>query len=631
MTKTYNDIEAVTCLLEEKESDLEIAARIGQSLLEKNQELVSRNQCLEEEIISANEKVSQLKHEIGLKDGLLNFYTNNLEEDGHQTNIHPHTTNFDLTMVGIENLQDKLKRIELENRSLRSRSANLEFETGLLEEKEQKLVKDCVQQLRDANDQAKVLTDELDKQSEKYFQQKDEISYLHEKAFALEEKVKKVLEENVRLQCQISAAHDSQRILTEEVSELRKKYDECVELLHEANEEIKSVRRMDRPRATRYAYTPYSPTDSLASELEDSFRNELRCSELIRRIGGEPGTCVMETSMSKDGAISALSGSGNTFRLPEKLKIIKPIEGSMTLYQWQRLATPHLGVLLDEHPGVQIKGEKKIDLFEEYDLNDFEEDDEYYPGKCSEGTLMTYTYTDATIFHSGKIANSDNTVVTSCFSSPRAAIDQHATVGLHSSLSATNSNQAAVVSGNQMSDGPSVTDCVGNDVTKGRFYSKVNHKKYDKEVSCLETTIAFIPTYGINAKDKYMETFSLDLTDKIKNLSAREFLIRGTDIFVPHLKAIDSESDLDCYMVKSSYQNLVSAENFASADRTTCVPTTQPNTSNEISGILEPSVRIEHVHVRSGPNFGVMGTLPSLHRINTLTGNPNSEKCRSDV
>lgn len=36
MTKTYHDVEAVTRLLEEKEKDLELAAKIGQELLERN-------------------------------------------------------------------------------------------------------------------------------------------------------------------------------------------------------------------------------------------------------------------------------------------------------------------------------------------------------------------------------------------------------------------------------------------------------------------------------------------------------------------------------------------------------------------------------------------------------------------
>ena len=45
----------------------------------------------------------------------------------------------------------------------------------------------------------------------------------------------------------------------------------------------------------------------------------------------------------------------NDWKLPQKLQIVKPIEGSLTLHQWSRLATPHLGGLLEEREGVAIK------------------------------------------------------------------------------------------------------------------------------------------------------------------------------------------------------------------------------------------------------------------------------------
>lgn len=47
----------------------------------------------------------------------------------------------------------------------------------------------------------------------------------------------------------------------------------------------------------------------------------------------------------------------------------------MTLHQWQRLATPHLGCFMDLRPGVQSKGERPLQVDEEiYNLSDIEED-----------------------------------------------------------------------------------------------------------------------------------------------------------------------------------------------------------------------------------------------------------------
>jgi hypothetical protein len=84
------------------------------------------------------------------------------------------------------------------------------------------------------------------------------------------------------------------------------------------------------------------------------------------------GSCLSSTSNPPPG------GGGYSFKIPEKLQIVKPMEGSMTLHQWQRLATPHLGGFLEDRPGVQIKGERKVDFgddLDNYSITDFEEDD----------------------------------------------------------------------------------------------------------------------------------------------------------------------------------------------------------------------------------------------------------------
>ena len=62
MTKiVYNDIEAVTSLLHEKENDLELAAKIGQELLERNQILEERVSDLEVQLNLNIETITQLR------------------------------------------------------------------------------------------------------------------------------------------------------------------------------------------------------------------------------------------------------------------------------------------------------------------------------------------------------------------------------------------------------------------------------------------------------------------------------------------------------------------------------------------------------------------------------------------
>lgn len=112
-----------------------------------------------------------------------------------------------------------------------------------------------------------------------------------------------------------------------------------------------------------------------------------------------------ESMVSSDSIMSGLSVSGSAsvhFKIPEKLQIVKPMEGSVTLRHWQQLAQPHIGGIFESRPGVQIKGEKKIDIEEEvYNLSDYEEDDDYQscPSKRFPESSTIYTYTDSTVMH----------------------------------------------------------------------------------------------------------------------------------------------------------------------------------------------------------------------------------------
>ena len=87
MTKTYHDVEAVTRLLEEKENDLELAAKIGQELLERNQRLEERVSVLEFQLTSSTDLITQLKHDLTVKTDLLHVYTNDAIEDSSPVEV----------------------------------------------------------------------------------------------------------------------------------------------------------------------------------------------------------------------------------------------------------------------------------------------------------------------------------------------------------------------------------------------------------------------------------------------------------------------------------------------------------------------------------------------------------------
>lgn len=79
MTRTYDDIEAVTRLLEEKEKDLELTAHIGKDLLTENTRLKKQVEELENDVKVANENCIQLKYELTTKCNLLAALTNDDE------------------------------------------------------------------------------------------------------------------------------------------------------------------------------------------------------------------------------------------------------------------------------------------------------------------------------------------------------------------------------------------------------------------------------------------------------------------------------------------------------------------------------------------------------------------------
>ncbi|XP_026870224.2 trafficking kinesin-binding protein 1 [Electrophorus electricus] len=595
MTKTYNDIDAVTRLLEEKERDLELAARIGQSLLKKNRALSEQNQYLEEQVVNIREEVTQLHHELNLKDELLQIYTNaaeESEEEASPTGQHSRVAVAVAVVSGssLNVLQRKLRDLEEENLSLRSEASHLRSETETYEEKEQQLVNDCVKELKQSSLQISSIAEELARKTEDASRQQEEITHLLSQIVDLQKKAKTCALENEELSQHLIAAKDAQRQLTAELQDLEEKYLECIEMLHEAQEELKNLRNRSVSAGTPRRYHPLGlfPMDSLAAEIEGSMRKELsqdfpeleeqkvrhkRVFETVKNINQSvrqrtpapppaniPGSNQMLSSLSpapsdnsgnnittldnraqsilleaesadnssdgpekrscsedlklalrrlslrrqnclserrffeeererrqrdppglRDGgrythalvptdSIMSLGSWPSRPYLPDKLQIVKPLEGSATLLHWQQLAQPNLGGILDARPGVVPKGFRplELELEEVYHYAEYEEDEPgeqyfqnlpntstpnrsvppnlshassaspspclstghasmefaaFYPGKCMAHTSSTYTFTTCKILHPSdeltRVTPSLNpTPMSSCVMSP---------------------------------------------------------------------------------------------------------------------------------------------------------------------------------------------------------------------
>ncbi|XP_048834105.1 trafficking kinesin-binding protein 2-like [Brienomyrus brachyistius] len=495
MTKTYNDIDMVTHLLAERDRDLELAARIGQSLLQRNHVLQERNEAVEEQLAQALDRIQQLQHELGKKDELLRMVASASEESESDSSCstplrRSHIPAVSPSVSQLEALQRKLQELEEENTELRSEACLLKSETITYEEKEQKLVNDCVKELRESNSQMMTLTDELSQKNEQVLRHQEEISQLLTQIVELQHRVKELALEKEELRIHLQASKDAQRQLTAELKEVQDRNAECVGMLHESQEEVRELRSRSAQSAGVRRHLPYTlfPADSLAAEIEGTMNRELsmedesvlqdqrssqkrvfqtvrsvnessRVQRLSQPIPGSsrssvvmtaqpfrstlppaegdsnrprrtpPGSPAAEDDLSSvlhrlslrrqnflcerrffqaeqnvnpsAPNVGARGGKGNgcgspsrstlsapnllemsatpscykTF-LPEKLQIVKPMEGSLTLHHWQQLAQPHLATILDPHPGVVTKGFRPLPQDAVYHLTDPEEDDD---------------------------------------------------------------------------------------------------------------------------------------------------------------------------------------------------------------------------------------------------------------
>ncbi|XP_035660982.1 trafficking kinesin-binding protein 1-like isoform X18 [Branchiostoma floridae] len=369
MTKTYNDIEAVTRLLEEKERDLELAAKIGQSLLERNRLLSQKNDYLEEQLQIVSERNNQLQHELQLKEDLLQIYTQ--EESLSETDSS--CTSPATGLIHIDVLQRKIKTLEEENFQIicedlfsvqkavkestldalwaMKTAAKLKTETVDYEEQEAKLVSDCVKELstfqdelKEANTQIKQLTEELVRKNEDNARfQEESTSYLAQ-TIDLNKKLKKSALENEELQQHLRVAKETQQELTEELRDLEEKYQEVMGMLHEAQAEAKTMRKKTQPSSS--TKRPYGstlpgmfPLDSLASEIEHTMRQQIgdgfegpspkdqrtntkRVMDTVRYIRRKPppgkpipgsNTTTTMTSMSNSPLCTNTIGSGSSY------------------------------------------------------------------------------------------------------------------------------------------------------------------------------------------------------------------------------------------------------------------------------------------------------------------------------
>lgn len=417
MTKTHHDLDAILQLLQEKEKDLELAARIGQSLLERNKQLLAKTQAFENFVAECDEKETQLQHEVSMKNELLQKFLKDQEFEelyrlSHRSDEDSRSSDSSCRDDSITSLQQKCQALEQQNTHLILEALQLKEETATVEMKEQQLVLDCVKQLVEAKDQISGLTDEISRKAEDNIRQQDEITHLISTVVDLQKRHKQLSMDNEELQSLLNSSQSNQSQLKTKVDDLQDKYHECLEMLMENQREVKKLNTKIESGTEPRKMSPSSQLsyhdsrDSIAVEIEESVKRDLtsqqekrehtaRVMETVRAINAGKTSrrsrkigahTHQSTSAAKDGsgfnftlsdtaaetrgggegtsgsqegnpgADRRISYTRRPFRAPEKLQIVKPIKGSVTLHQWKKLANPTLN-LAEQRPGVHVKGD----------------------------------------------------------------------------------------------------------------------------------------------------------------------------------------------------------------------------------------------------------------------------------
>ncbi|XP_038634639.1 trafficking kinesin-binding protein 1-like isoform X2 [Scyliorhinus canicula] len=323
VTKTYHDIEAVTHLLEEKERDVELAARIGQSLLKQNRILRENNEYLQQELQHINEEVAQLKHEVCMRDDLLHLYTNTSEDtEPDLATYNPlgrNESSISLqNYLQLEFLHQKLHSLEDENQTMRQKANQLSTETLEYEIKEEQLVIDCAKELGESNHQLAAVSEELARKMEDSVRQQEDISNLLTRVVELQQKCKTCTTENEELTQYLLTSREIQEQLKTEVLCLQEKYSQCDAMLREAQEEMKNLRNKNAPNSSinRYHTVPVYPMDSLAAEIEGTMRKGLFVDTAASLENSNYNRRVFETVRAANQVVKLKSRSQSPQNIP---------------------------------------------------------------------------------------------------------------------------------------------------------------------------------------------------------------------------------------------------------------------------------------------------------------------------
>ncbi|KAF1770162.1 hypothetical protein GCK72_001980 [Caenorhabditis remanei] len=245
------DCNELMVVLEKKDRDLELAAKIGQSLLEQNKDLQTKNEFLEESVNKNLDTIVQLKHELNQRIELLRVYSH-LDDEGVPR------SNSD------ETLRERLKSTKSENERLRQECDLLRQETAMFVAQKSNTFQ-LEKQLDYANDKVMGLQKMIEQKTSELSQQYEKTGRLMSELADKDKKEKMISMEKDEMGAILIEMIQRHDTMQSELKDIQDQYAELMANFAETESELTKLRSTGN---LRMSYD--SLYDSLASEMESS-------------------------------------------------------------------------------------------------------------------------------------------------------------------------------------------------------------------------------------------------------------------------------------------------------------------------------------------------------------------------
>ncbi|CAK5011452.1 unnamed protein product [Meloidogyne enterolobii] len=297
--------------LNERKQDLELAANLGNSLLQENKELLEKNEFLEESLATSNETISQLQRHLKQRSKLFRTIVDleNEYTEEEETEKACCSNSCSARSVDFSRMEKQLSNLEKENTQLRIKVDDLEEQKKTIEKREGNTVSDYMSQLRTANLKIAQIQVQLGEKAKQCESQTEEIQRLLSDISERKKRERILWDENEDIQTRLDNEIHTHEQLRSEIELLQERYLDLIVVLKDTEDELREHRRkaeVPPPPPIRRTNSVDSLYDSLASELEGADSGGCYGTPMFSARYGPSAHC---SSLGSGGAIDQQSPS----------------------------------------------------------------------------------------------------------------------------------------------------------------------------------------------------------------------------------------------------------------------------------------------------------------------------------